>query len=1131
MNHPLVERVRRVQTRARRLVWLHAGSRFLAAAVATIAGLGILDYLLRLNGPVTQWLFSALAVGLVGWLFTKLAFPAIFFRQSRIAAAQRIERWFPPLGGRLSTAISFLSDRQDKARGDSEQMRQQVVSEAARLSEQLDFNATLDSRGPRQAALVAAGIFLMVGGLAGLNSGAADLAIFRLAMPWRNQPWPRRNELSVVDPPHRVLAGSDVEIAVVDRRGTIPQRVQLLVLHDAQGGWRPETKEMRREDSRMVYRLTNVTKRFAFRARGGDDNSMPWTEVDVIEPPKIVDLEFVVQPPAYTGRSSQANKGRIVEALVGSELRLRGRLDKPISSIRLRRATPDSTLPAIELGGDGKSFVAGSAKAPWILERSGDFWFEMTDRQGQVVRGQPRLELRAKSDLPPTIAWFAPADGSSFTAKAVVAVKGTVKDDIEVRSIQLHHGRSRGPDVDRAIQLFIATGQTSTKKVEPDQNLELREETESRSFEFELDLAAIEGLVPGEEVTLQITAEDSKGQVTTTEIRRLKIIGEEQIAASIAAQQSQIESQLSEALAISRTTREQTSAVQNRLRTSGNVGVGDVSQLQAAEYGQWQVQQVMGSSTDGVETRLLALLGQLQANRSSGGALGRRLEELLNEVKELNRTRLPSLEQAIVGALKGMESANRSTEPSPRGQPVASEVVNWLQTAGTEEDALIQSLESMVRKVTEWNDLSRLSSEAEAVRADQEQLASRAGELRSKALLSRDASSSGQIPAREAAENQLELARRFDKLQSRMENMIGALQTSDPQSSHSLAESLAVARRSAIGGKMREAAQQFADRQFGHAEATARAVQQALAELQRALTNSTKSQESSDDANRHQQPASGQDQDQNNQQLRLIIKRQQDVNGGTLELQTQRETNGLLPEEQRRAAAELAISQGNLADIVLRLATDGEVQPQRPPEEANGRDLKKLSPSKSQAKLSLDQQLLEGLEAPPRLKPEDVPAESDANAGLNKSSRSESPLPQIARQMRAVQSRLAQHDTSAATQGAQEQILQALMALLDKTRRPSGPAGSQQATEKRANQTGGSGDPTSRDGRSTAQRTEASGPVPADLKEVMRRVWGDLPDKLRDQMQASLSEQFLPSYQRLIEDYYRSLAKDQRAPP
>ena len=49
--------------------------------------------------------------------------------------------------------------------------------------------------------------------------------------------------------------------------------------------------------------------------------------------------------------------------------------------------------------------------------------------------------------------------------------------------------------------------------------------------------------------------------------------------------------------------------------------------------------------------------------------------------------------------------------------------------------------------------------------------------------------------------------------------------------------------------------------------------------------------------------------------------------------------------------------------------------------------------------------------------------------------------------------------------------------------------------------------------------------------DVLRRIWGHLPEKVRDDMQASFSEQFLPKYERLIEEYYKRLAEERPAAP
>jgi hypothetical protein len=80
----------------------------------------------------------------------------------------------------------------------------------------------------------------------------------------------------------------------------------------------------------------------------------------------------------------------------------------------------------------------------------------------------------------------------------------------------------------------------------------------------------------------------------------------------------------------------------------------------------------------------------------------------------------------------------------------------------------------------------------------------------------------------------------------------------------------------------------------------------------------------------------------------------------------------------------------------------------------------------------------------------------------------------------------------------------------------------------------GSGNPTAGPVRDSTNRIEQGtkeATETADVKDLLRRMWGHLPDKVRDQMQASLSEQFLPKYERLIEEYYKRLAEERPAAP
>ena len=52
--------------------------------------------------------------------------------------------------------------------------------------------------------------------------------------------------------------------------------------------------------------------------------------------------------------------------------------------------------------------------------------------------------------------------------------------------------------------------------------------------------------------------------------------------------------------------------------------------------------------------------------------------------------------------------------------------------------------------------------------------------------------------------------------------------------------------------------------------------------------------------------------------------------------------------------------------------------------------------------------------------------------------------------------------------------------------------------------------------------------VPSDPSDLRDAVWGTLPERLRGQIQTPLQEEFLPRYERIIKQYYKRLAEQQR---
>lgn len=74
------------------------------------------------------------------------------------------------------------------------------------------------------------------------------------------------------------------------------------------------------------------------------------------------------------------------------------------------------------------------------------------------------------------------------------------------------------------------------------------------------------------------------------------------------------------------------------------------------------------------------------------------------------------------------------------------------------------------------------------------------------------------------------------------------------------------------------------------------------------------------------------------------------------------------------------------------------------------------------------------------------------------------------------------------------------------------------ATEEQTDQTTQSGD--------SGNRSGVQGPSSQDRqREMISKAWGHLPTQVREQLQASMTERFLPQYESLIEAFYRSLAE------
>ena len=139
----------------------------------------------------------------------------------------------------------------------------------------------------------------------------------------------------------------------------------------------------------------------------------------------------------------------------------------------------------------------------------------------------------------------------------------------------------------------------------------------------------------------------------------------------------------------------------------------------------------------------------------------------------------------------------------------------------------------------------------------------------------------------------------------------------------------------------------------------------------------------------------------------------------------------------------------------------------------------------------------------------------------------------IGHSMRNVEGRIAAGDLGKETQQLQKMIVQDLGKLTkqlqqqssDSSFRPGTGAASSpssQATDDQQDATKPAADSTSRIGQDTGSQ-----PKVEEVELVIDQLWGHLPARLQTQLRGAAVDQFLPKYQRLLEQFYRRLAEQE----
>jgi hypothetical protein len=147
----------------------------------------------------------------------------------------------------------------------------------------------------------------------------------------------------------------------------------------------------------------------------------------------------------------------------------------------------------------------------------------------------------------------------------------------------------------------------------------------------------------------------------------------------------------------------------------------------------------------------------------------------------------------------------------------------------------------------------------------------------------------------------------------------------------------------------------------------------------------------------------------------------------------------------------------------------------------------------------------------------------------------------ISSQMSQAGDLIADQNTSGQTRAVQEEIVSELDKLIDQLNKQC-----QQCSGGQCNKPGGqkaqSSTPKPGGGKATASGGSRAGPQqsrvssggggeaqPGEVadRDVVKELWGQLPERLRQQLLQSSADEFLPKYREELEMYFRRLAEEQ----
>lgn len=419
----------------RQLRWwvsVHGLGRWLWVVLVILMADMVLDRFFKMDLPQRSIMLIVM-VALAGyWLFRKVIKP-LGRKVSDLGLLHEVERQHPALDQSLISSYQLAQERDLASRGVSPALAHSTVQTGLDRASSVDFTSIFNrQQTQRDALILVAGILAAVGLFVGSWTNDFLRTWSRRNLLLTGDRWPQATNLEIVgarDGKIVVPLGTDYRQLVRVTENSSVTNVDVTLEAEHAGNrtlqkMRPTGRESGREH---VFIFHSIATPYRIRASGGDAIT-DWVELQLVEPPAVLQMELVEQLPAYTGRDPTPLSGsgphRILD---GSRVQVNLTTNKPVAACELK--LDERSIASLEPIDETRTrFQTWLDKADGTL-LGGKYSIGLIDDSALANIRDFHFVLRISEDKPPVVRARTLGISGLVVPRAVVPVEYSVEDD------------------------------------------------------------------------------------------------------------------------------------------------------------------------------------------------------------------------------------------------------------------------------------------------------------------------------------------------------------------------------------------------------------------------------------------------------------------------------------------------------------------------------------------------------------------------------------------------------------------------------------------------------------------------------------------------------------------------------